>query len=477
MPETGATDTNPTWSYSRLTMSGWGGLSVTGAWTLREHYAEFNLRCVCVCLWSRSMWPVTPWASSTGSVWVMREQGSGSGSTRRRTSWTEGELSRSSLCRSITCSDCLTVVVDAICKEHLEGTPLNVAQLWWSEVKVTVDSCSSSSCLQRHCLVEANNKCGDSSFSFLYQLVFAIIADIDFTFWLLFKLKGRSDDSKNQSYTQISFLGARASDLREFVVFLHISNFVSGMKEIHKKWSTPTVRVLKVFSSVFPWQCNTTYYRNIVLIYSNCKIKPKNVKRSMMNVSTTFFINEFGSDGVMHVGVDLIWTTTVSAQCWYWNSEVGGSANWLNLDPKKAKNKWNCIKLFVINYILLSRCELSLLYTVFITADSPHVCLWCPGGGNPVSLTVGPVTVSAPETKTALTSTATDASTTCTAPPGCATSARDTASTAEQHHRLHPGSTSAQIQSTTTKHPANQTTLWSTSVLIKHVRSLSCVVY
>lgn len=43
--------------------------------------------------------------------------------------------------------------------------------------------------------------------------------------------------------------------------------------------------------------------------------------------------------------------------------------------------------------------------------------VWFPGGGDPGSPTAGPVTVSVPETKTAPTFTATDASTTYTAPP------------------------------------------------------------
>lgn len=45
------------------------------------------------------------------------------------------------------------------------------------------------------------------------------------------------------------------------------------------------------------------------------------------------------------------------------------------------------------------------------------VFLWFTGGGNPVSLTAGPVTVSGPEMKTVLTFTTTDASTTYTVPP------------------------------------------------------------
>ncbi len=72
-----------------------------------------------------------------------------------------------------------------------------------------------------------------------------------------------------------------------------------------------------------------------------------------------------------------------------------------------------------------------------------HFCLhcvsvWFPDAGCLVSLTAGGVTAWVPGTKTVLTCTTVGISMTCTAPPRCATSARNTSCVAEQLHPAPP---------------------------------------
>lgn len=128
-----------------------------------------------------------------------------------------------------------------------------------------------------------------------------------------------------------------------------------------------------------------------------------------------------------------------NAGTFYWVGLTDGRTGkweWVNQTPYIMNRRWVTTAAEVetadISYRLLQ-------------SSHPMFCM-VPGAGNLVSPTAGPVTVWVQETRTALTFTVTEISTTFTVSLGCATSARETGSVAE---RAPPPAGSARHQGTT----------------------------
>lgn len=95
----------------------------------------------------------------------------------------------------------------------------------------------------------------------------------------------------------------------------------------------------------------------------------------------------------------------------YWiglSDERTGKWEWVNQTPYVMNRRW-------VLHDAVTHCPTA----ASTSCNSPSV----PGGGGRTSPTTGPATASGLETRTVPTCTTTDASTTCTAPPGCASSA------------------------------------------------------
>lgn len=106
--------------------------------------------------------------------------------------------------------------------------------------------------------------------------------------------------------------------------------------------------------------------------------------------------------------------------------ERTGEWEWVNQTPYVMNRRW----VVTLTQVLLSTAAFRGLMSVQ-TACHSLLCSVVPDTGDPVSRTAGPSTAWVLETRTAPTWDMTAASTTCTVPAGCASSARNTASAAE----------------------------------------------